>query len=485
MVVGAGRRQESATITGLAHLVEHTMYTGSRVLGAGEHDRQIVGMGGESNAFTRDDYTLYYDHKIPAARLTDVLRFEADRLRFLSFDEEPFLFERGRLRDEEQRTYSPSAARDELIEAAVFRAHPYGAGIFDAAGFTQGPSLPLDLVHAFYDLYYRPERVAVVVAGAIEPEIALDAICVAFGSLERGLEPPPVPQEPAAALGAKFRFSSDLERPLLTYAWTVPPMGDADRPALEVLAWLLGHEVAPDGRQLRAAVGDRVDSEIFRLQSTGGDAGKYLQAALDKAFELAWPAASIEEAKAALRDDFISLGLRGRPYFSLAAQVGVYSVFGFGDYAAGYAQKVDAVSAAELTRVARKYLLEERRFEILFEAKGEPPPPLPDDAHALLKAAEEAESAGQYDRAIDAYTRLLQMKPNKMNTVIYLATRGQIHLEKRDYPAAIGDFEDALKVVDYPAVRDLLEEARRRQLAPEEKPAPPVPEPPKQQQPAE
>ncbi len=486
MVVGAGRRQESASSTGLAHLVEHTMYTGSRILGAGEHDLQIHGMGGESNAFTRDDYTLYYDHKIPADRLTDVLRFEADRLRYLSFEEEPFLFERGRLRDEEKRTFSPSAAREELIEAAVFRAHPYGAGVYDAAGFTLGPTLPLGMVHAFYDLYYRPERVAVVVAGAVDPALALDAIWVAFGELERGPEPPPVPQEPAAALGARLRFSSDLERPLLTYAWTVPPLGDADRPALAVLAWLLGHEVAPDGRQLRAAMGGRIDTEIFRVQATGLEAGSYLKTALDKAFGEEWPAASIAEAKASLRDDFTSLGLRGRPYFSLAAQVGVYSVFGFGEYAASYAEKIDAVSAAELQRVARKYLAPERRFEILFEAKGEPPPPLPDDAHALVKAAEEAESAGDYDRAIDAYTRLLQMKPNKMNTVIYLATRGQIHLEKRDYPAAIGDFEDALKVVDYPAVRDLLEEARRRQLAPEEKVAPSEsPAPPKQQQPAE
>jgi zinc protease len=473
MVVGAGRRQESATTTGLAHLVEHTLYTGSRALGAGEHDKQIHGMGGESNAFTRDDYTLYYDHQIPADRLTDVLRFEADRLRYLSFDEAPFLHERDRLRDEEKRTFSPSAARDELIEAAVFRAHPYGAGVYDAAGFTQGPQLPIELVKTFYDLYYRPERVAVVVAGAVEPALALDSIWVAFGGLERGKEPPSLPQEPAAARGGSLRFASELERPLVTWAWLAPPLGDPDRPALEVLAWLLGHEVAADGRQLRAAMGDRVDADIFRVQATGGEAAQHLSTALRKAFEQPWPAASIAEAKASLRDEFLSLGLRGRPYFSLAAQVGVYSVFGFGEYAAGYAEKIDAVSEAELQRVARRYLTGERRFEIVFEAKGEPPPPLPEDPHALAKAAEEAESAGDYDRAIDAYTRLLQTKPNKMNTVIYLATRGQIHLEKRDYAAAIGDFEDALKVVDYPAVRDLLEEARRRQLAPEEKAAPP------------
>lgn len=475
VVVGAGRRQESSTTTGLAHLVEHTMYAGSRALGAGEHDRQIAGMGGESNAFTRDDYTLFYDHKIPTDRLTDVLRFEADRLRYLSFDEAPFLHERERLRDEEQRTFSPSTAREELIESAVYRVHPYGAGVLDAAGLTQGPRLPIELVHAFYDMYYRPERVAVVVAGAVDPAQALDSIWVAFGALERGQEPPPVPQEPAAALGGSFRFSSELERPLLTWAFRGPAMGHADRPALEVLAWLIGHEVAPDGRQLRAAMGERVDPEIFRIQATGADAAKNLEAAVAKAQGEGWSEAAVKEAKISLRDAFLSLGLRGRPYFSLAAQVGVYDLFGHGELAARYGEAIDAVGTGDLQRVAQQYLAPRGRFEILFEAKGEPPPPLPEEPGALVKAAEEAASAADYDRAIEAYSRLLQLKPNKMNTVIYLAERGQIHLEKRDYEAAIADFEDALKVVDYPAVRDLLEEARRRQLAPEEKTAPPKP----------
>ena len=464
MVVAAGRRQESPTTTGLAHLVEHAMYTGSRALGAGEHDRQIAGMGGESNAFTRDDYTLFYDHQIPVDRLTDVLRFEADRLRFLAFEPAAFTFEQGRLRDEEERTFSPAAARDELVESVVYRVHPYGAGVYDEQGFTQAPHLPIELAHAFYDLYYRPERVAVVVAGAIDPALALDSVWVAFGGLERGNEPPPLPQEPAAALGGRFRFSSELERPLETYVFKVPALGSPDRPALDVLAWLLGHEVASGGRQLRAAMGERVDPELFRIQATGAEAPQDLAAALAKARGEGWPEATLAEAKASLRDDFLSLGLRGRPYFSLAAQVGVYAVFGFAEEPALHAQRIDAVTAADLARVAREYLRDDRRFEILFEAKGEPPPPLPEEPQALAKAAQEAEAAGELDRAIEAYGRLLQKKPNKMNTVIYLASRGLMHLEKRDYPAAIADFEDALKVVDYPAVRDLLEEARRRQF---------------------
>ncbi len=89
----------------------------------------------------------------------------------------------------------------------MFRVHPYGAGVFDANGFTQGPRLPIELVHAFYDIYYRPERVAVVVAGAIEPDQALDSIWVAFGGLERGKEAPPLP----AGAGRRARRQLPLQ----------------------------------------------------------------------------------------------------------------------------------------------------------------------------------------------------------------------------------------------------------------------------------
>ena len=59
MVVGAGNRMEGASTTGLAHLVEHAMFTGTQTTGVNEHEKLLVSWGAESNAFTREDYTLY------------------------------------------------------------------------------------------------------------------------------------------------------------------------------------------------------------------------------------------------------------------------------------------------------------------------------------------------------------------------------------------------------------------------------------------
>ena len=101
-----------------------------------------------------------------------------------------------------------------------------------------------------------------------------------------------------------------------------------------------------------------------------------------------------------------------------------------------------------------------RRFTMRFQSSGVAAKALPLDPRKLSRAAEEAKAAGDLDRAIAAYTRLLEAGTNKMFTVIYLTERGQIYRQQKDYDGAIGDFERALRVIDYPAVRKLLQEVR-------------------------
>jgi tetratricopeptide (TPR) repeat protein len=102
---------------------------------------------------------------------------------------------------------------------------------------------------------------------------------------------------------------------------------------------------------------------------------------------------------------------------------------------------------------------------VRFEGTGAEIAALPDEPARLRETASDAADAGDYERAAAAYTKLLQLGPSSMNQVIYLTSRGQARLEGRDYEAAIADFEAALRVVDYPAVRELLEEAHARKAA--------------------
>ncbi|MDH3519158.1 MAG: insulinase family protein [Myxococcales bacterium] len=460
LVVAAGKRQETAKTTGLAHLTEHAMYTGTATTGAGDHDRSIVEMGGRSNAFTREDYTLFYDHKIPADRLGEVLAMEADRLRNLSFDPSAIYEERGRLRDEEAKTWQPSQQLTERVEAMVYRVHPYGAGIIDEDGHTFGSLLGIWDLRDFYDQNYQPDRVTVVVAGAVEPERALDEITDAFADLPAG---PPVhepPREPAIDEPRSLSLPSTLPRDRVEWVYLVPAMGHADRPALHVLARLLSRRTTASGAPLFVSMGDRVDQEMFRFAVVGPAAQDDLEGILEDLLDGGIDASELEEVKRLEIAARQELSLRARPYFSLAATFGVYEVLGHTDALVGYVSAVEDLTVREMLRVARAYFSREKRVELRFEGTGVEMAPLPDDPTELQRAADEATQAGDLDWAVAAYTKLLSLNPSKMTQVIALASRGEVWMQKRDYRAAIADFERALELVDYPDVRDLLEEAR-------------------------
>ena len=460
MIVAAGKRNETPETTGLAHLTEHAMYTGTAKTGPGEHDRLIEQMGGSSNAFTREDYTLFYDHEIPLEELDEVLAMEADRLRHLTFDEQAVLLERERLRMEEAKTWQPSQVLTELLEAAVFQKHPYGAGILDEKGHTLAPGLDPSQIREFYDRHYHPRFVAVVVAGAIEPARALDAIEHAFGALPAGPPPVPLPEEPEVNEPRSVSIPTELPRDRLEWVWLVPALGHPDRPALDLLARLLSRRTTKAGGPVFASMGARVDKDLFRLAATGPSAAADLETVLNNLYAGEIEAAEIEEVQGLLAKSFRTRPLRGRPYFALAASFGTCEVLGHAEEMATYEAAIARLGADEILRVVRQYLSPDKRVSILFVGTGEELAPLPEDRTELQRAAVEAAQAGELDRAIAAYDKLLAGDQSKMGQVISLADRGKLRMQQRDYDAAILDFERALEIIDYPDLWNLLDEAR-------------------------
>ena len=286
VVYAVGKRMEGPATTGIAHLTEHAMYAGTAATPAGQHDARIHALGGESNAYTRQDVTLYYDARIPVAELATVLLLEADRMRGLTFEMAPFEHERQRLVDEEAATVTESQRRDELLESLVFRAHPYGAGVLDASGHTLAQRLTLEQVRQFYDLWYHPNHAAVVVAGDVEPGAALAAIERAFAPLAAGPSTPPIPREPADMPGGTATVPSpSLTRERVTLAWVGPALcagedEQRDRLALDVLGAALSNRKHGERRLLDAGMGSGVDRDLFVVSTTGRDAERELRRVL-------------------------------------------------------------------------------------------------------------------------------------------------------------------------------------------------------------
>ncbi|MBC8406887.1 MAG: insulinase family protein [Planctomycetes bacterium] len=478
VVIAAGNRDESPATSGLAHLTEHALYTGTPTTGADEHDRIVKQeLGAESNAFTRDDYTLYYDHGIPADALQRVLEMEADRMANLTFDEAPVLHERERLRLEEKHTWRPSTTREEQLESAVYRREGYRVGLRDENGHTKAPGIELGPIKEFYQTYYRPDNAAVVVVTPDDPQRALRQIAKAFGEWKAPKMALPNRVGEGEPLGARSaRFESELARDRVEFCWVVPPRAHKDSASLALLARMLDRRDTSAGDPFQVSYYERQGSGMFIIAATGENAYKELEALCKSLDETGVKAEEITNAVREERDRFLNLPLRARPYFSLAADMGRMAVYNEEQWIAGYHLRIDEAGKSSLGpdgkvrtdsagvgAALKRWLNPKRRVIVHFAPSGDGVAAieLPEKTKDLAVYAQEAMEAGEYQKAVVAYTELLNRNPDKMNTVIYLYYLGSLHMDHKHYDEAIADFEKALKVVDYPAVRDALEEAER------------------------
>ena len=124
--VRVGSMDEVDGTSGVAHVLEHMMFKGTKTVPPGDFSRRVAALGGQENAFTSRDYTGYYQ-QIPSHRLEEVMRLEADRFAHNQWPDAEFrkeievVKEERRMRTEDQ----PRALLWEQLGAAAFVASPY------------------------------------------------------------------------------------------------------------------------------------------------------------------------------------------------------------------------------------------------------------------------------------------------------------------------------------------------------------------------
>lgn len=122
----AGSRNEEWGKTGLSHVLEHTMFKGTKKVRGEEFTRIIAENGGNLNAFTSRDFTAYFEN-IASDRVTIPIRLEADRMRNLVLRKEDFhtermvVLEKRRMRTEDD----PQTYLMEQVQATVYQTSPY------------------------------------------------------------------------------------------------------------------------------------------------------------------------------------------------------------------------------------------------------------------------------------------------------------------------------------------------------------------------
>jgi len=161
-----GAMDEEPGRSGVAHLLEHLMFKGTRTRKSGEFSRLVARNGGRENAFTASDYTGYFQ-TVAKDRLALVMELEADRMRNLIVDAEQVEPERLVVLEERRQHVDnwPRSILGEHIDAALFLNHPYQRPIIGWEHEIR--ALTVDDIAAFYRRWYAPNNAVLVVAGDV------------------------------------------------------------------------------------------------------------------------------------------------------------------------------------------------------------------------------------------------------------------------------------------------------------------------------
>ncbi len=178
-----GAADEPIGSSGVAHFLEHLMFTGTKKILSGTFSETIKKHGGQDNAFTSHDYTAYYQN-ISVDKLPMVMEMEADRMQNLQLDKDIVARERNVVLEERsQRTDNSSRAKlREAMYSALFVNHPYSIPVIGWRHEIE--QLNLEQAQEFYLRHYRPNNAILVVSGDVKLEELKVLAKTYYGSLK-------------------------------------------------------------------------------------------------------------------------------------------------------------------------------------------------------------------------------------------------------------------------------------------------------------
>ena len=197
--VSTGSRNEvEPGKSGFAHFFEHMMFRGTKTVTPEMWNEALKETGASQNAFTSDDLTNYHT-LCSKDDLERWIKLEGDRFQNLSYGEEGFKTEsRAVLGEYNKNSSNPIQKLLEVQRDAAFATHTYK---HTTMGFLKDiEDMPNQFGYSrqFFDRWYRPENVTVILTGDVKPETAFPMVEKYFSGWKRGTAKPPViPTEPA------------------------------------------------------------------------------------------------------------------------------------------------------------------------------------------------------------------------------------------------------------------------------------------------
>ena len=371
-----GSRNEVLGTTGATHLLEHLMFKGSSHYNdaLGNSVKQHLGrIGGSYNANTSLDRTAYFA-EVGNENLEGYVAIEADRMRNLLLRESDRQPEMTVVRNEfEIGENDPVRALDKEIFAAAYLAHPYHHSVIGWRSDIEKVSI--EKLHAFYDTFYWPDNATVTMVGDFTADAALALVKKYYGSIPKAPNaiPAPYTEEPPQSGPRRVVVKRAGELGVVGIAYKSPAASDPDLPALDVLSNILAS--GKTSRFYRALTDKNLTLGVE------AEAGFYRDPSLLQIFAYLAPGATHEQVEKTLHEeltrllkDGVSVQEVGTATAKLAANI-AYARDGTGEVAAvlnewisagdwtlysRFPQQVSKVTAADVQRVARKYLQDDQ-----------------------------------------------------------------------------------------------------------------------------
>jgi zinc protease len=242
-----GSKNEKPGRTGFAHLFEHLMFKGSKNVKPEGHASMISARGGQSNAYTTDDETVFWE-TLPAQDLPLALWLEADRMATLRIDKETFANERDVVKEERRMRVDnqPYGRLTELIYDQAFSVHPYKHATIGSMDDLNAASV--EDVRDFYRTYYVPSNATVAIVGDFETSQAMALVGQYLGRVPAADHDVPrdIPQEPPQTHEKRVTLEQPWPLPVVVVAYHVTNDGNPDSYPLHI-----ADKVLSDGQSSR------------------------------------------------------------------------------------------------------------------------------------------------------------------------------------------------------------------------------------------
>lgn len=379
-----GARNESPGITGMSHYLEHCYSMGTKRFKPRENSWLIQRMGGTKNAFTSQDYTAYYSN-IPSEHLETIMDMEADRLMNLALPEENVLAEKEVIKEEKRLRYedSPFGKMYEVMSGLAYEKHPYKNTVIgswdDLERMTREDMLE------YYKKWYVPQNVVIVIAGDITRDRALQLSEKYFCSMSNGsiselkIQPDSLQQSER-----RKTIRKEAELPSVMMAFQSVSMDHADFIPLSFLSHILA--AGRSSRLYRSLVYEKQiatfvsasmeatkDPGLFQIMAQaqiGHSIGEVEKAVKEEILKI--QQAPVSEAELGRVRNMVESGfihaLETNEY--RAEMIGRYEIISEKcgcEYVNLYPDLIEKVTQADILRVAKQYLISERRNVVILD----------------------------------------------------------------------------------------------------------------------